>query len=140
MPLPPLRSDTVRAERDPHLSDIAARVLDHAADLCEMGWCVLSEARDQRGNRCMATSPEAVQWCATGAMRRAVRIIFGPLTTARACAVHAYVHAMMRHVTEYSDIRRWNDALPDRSQAKVVNGLRAGAAAIRAERAERGYA
>ena len=140
MPPLPLRPEVVRAERDPDLSDAAARVLDHAADLCEVGWCQFAEARDRRNFRCMATAPEAVQWCATGALRRAVRLLCGPCITAAACAVSAYVHAMMRHVTEYSNLEHWNDKLYVRTQPEVVAALRAGAAALRAERAARGYA
>lgn len=138
MPLPPLRSDTVRAERDPGLSDEAAQVLDRAAHLIGFGWSQLAEARDVRNRRVMATDPKAVAWCVTGA--RAVRIICGPATTSRVCAVHSYVFAIMRHVTEWHDLQRWNDRLHERSRAEVVTALRAGAAKVRADRAARGFA
>ena len=115
-------------------NETAARVLDYAATLIDGGWTQLAEARDQHGNRCMATSPEAVCFCATGAMRRATRILVGPATTEKVCAIYSYIHRVMRVVIAqfgYTDIERWNDALHQRTRTEVAAGLRAGAAACR---------
>ena len=133
--LPPLRSDTVRAERSPRLSATAALVLDRAADLCLKGWTRVANARDANGNSCYPSSPEATCWCATGALRRAIAVICGPFTSVNSAAVMSYTFAMMRHIIGerdgYSDIERWNDA-DGRTATEVIDALRAGARAIRA--------
>jgi len=46
--------------------------LEHAASLIEKGWCQGAFAKDKNGKPVVAASPEAVAWCAAGAVMRAM--------------------------------------------------------------------
>lgn len=46
----------------------------------EQGWCKGSYAKDSQGNKVVETSPDAVSWCAIGAMHSTDPGAFFPIT------------------------------------------------------------
>lgn len=81
-----------------------------AADLIEQPGCWTQEvlARDKKGDPINPTSPQAVRWCAIGAIRK----IGGDDELAIALAI-----------SRLRDIATWNDQ-PERSAAQVAARLR----------------
>ena len=118
----------------------AARLLEAAAGHIERGWTTGANARDGRGHPVSSEKPEAVCWCAQGAMSKAAWD--ARLGRARAAAMDEARQALRRAITEHLGrdhllavsitltITNWND---DEAQdgAQVARAMRRGAAILR---------
>lgn len=102
----------------------ASEILNAAADLIEPdgAWTQRAGARTSDNGFCDTTDPEAVAFCATGAIYRVSRTALGFDYPTYCKAVDALESQIDR-----ATIARWND-WPDRTQAEVVEALRKAAA------------
>jgi hypothetical protein len=116
-----------------------ADILDRAADLIEPEgwWCQEAFARDSFGESVHPSSPDAVCFCATGAVTRAA----GNRHVERHKALQVLANdfspppEFLGHIggNRYvSAMAAWNDA-PERTQSEVVSKLREAAALARSE-------
>ena len=119
----------------------AARLLEAAAGHIERGWTTGANARDGRGHPVSSEKPEAVCWCAQGAMTK-VAWELNLYAQARTVALDAARIALRRAITEHLPrrdllavsitltITNWND---DEAQdgAQVARAMRRGAAILR---------
>jgi hypothetical protein len=98
-----------------------ADILERAANLIEPkgNWTRLTSARDAKNRSVLALSPDAICWCAVGAIIRATGFDRPELDL---------VFGMWKSVGE---VTVFNDA-PGREQAEVVAMLREGAARVQA--------
>lgn len=97
-----------------------ADILDQAADLIEpegawtQGWF----ARDRHGHKVPTWSPDAVCWCAIGAILRAANL------PSVAGAARSHIFSLVGPIPDFNDA-------PERTQAEVVAKLREAAALAR---------
>ena len=107
------------------MSDLTvAEVLERAADLIEPegAWTTDASARNQSGESVSVRNPDAVCFCALGAILR-----FG----GGAMNADDYFGNFLQDRQNWLAIGHWNDA-PGRTQAEVVPKLREAAAIARA--------
>jgi len=104
-----------------------AETLRKAADLCAKGWTQGVMARDAKGKEVPASSPDAVCWCADGAMLAAsgdggIYRDGHTYRPARAASYSAFGCGPFE----------FNDA-PNRTADEVIRALRAAADAVEAQ-------
>ena len=141
----------VKLRESNELDSLAARLLDCAAvSFIEKAWGRGDNARSADGSYCLPTSPEAVQWCAQGALSAAA-FKLGVLVrdeTYTAAIVYANarrgsrITARARHALQVAaaggneteapqiSIKDWNDA-PKQTAEKVAEAFRIGAGYLR---------
>lgn len=106
--------------------DRISNVLREAANICARGWVKGAFACKANGEACRVRDPEAVKWCALGAIRRASakqHAIANEACTIFARCLHAFPCT-------------WNDA-PRRTQAQVVRALRSAAQSAKRDSARK---
>ena len=113
----------------------AGLVLLDAADYIERGWCRGEAATTATGEMCMAHSPQAVAWCAIGAVDAACCDRFGramrdyPEDDPGWDEHHKVYMSALGALTEYlelettGDLGEWNDA-QGTTQARVAGVMR----------------
>ena len=152
---------TVRMSLDPQtveklresnrLDHMAARLLDCAAvSFIEKAWGRGDNAQSADGNYCLPTSPEAVRWCALGAMSAAafrlgvtvrdetftaaidyVDSEKGPRITARAWfGLQVAIASGNEEAAPHISITDWNDR-PKQTAERVAETLRMGGGYLR---------
>lgn len=109
-------------------------IFSRAADLCAQGWCQLRSAKDMFGNKVAVNHPNAIRWCLTGAIQRALlergldcMYDLNDLPDALKEAIRRIVKAVVasRGIApkDFGGGPTWNNALK-RTQAEVVAFLR----------------
>ena len=119
----------------------AARLLEAAAGHIERGWTTGANARDGRGHPVSSEKPEAVCWCAQGAMAKVawdLKLYPSPRFAVMDDARRALRKAITEHLPRRDllavsitlTITNWND---DEAQdgAQVARAMRRGAAILR---------
>lgn len=92
-------------------------LLRYAATLVMRGWTQGALARAKDGLKCQPEDSTAAEWCAIGAIRRAVDEL--NVRPARWWIGNA---CRALRVTINNDVAEWNDA-PERTRDEVVNAL-----------------
>jgi hypothetical protein len=96
-----------------------ADILDDARALIERGWCQTRYGENAFGERVSSESPDAVRWCATGAIERVC--IFRARETGGYFQLWSDVtNALDKSIGEFRTC--WNDH-PDRTQQEVVEAF-----------------
>ena len=126
----------------------AARLLDCAAVCVEKGWTQNSNARDEHGVDTDAYGPDAVCWCAQGALHAASHRIGLTVVDEWGCVTYAqpdlasHAEPRARYALQFGfygkedestrriSITGWNDR-SEQTQRAVVEAFRRGAAHIR---------
>ena len=126
----------------------AARLLDGAAVCVEKGWTQNSNARDEHGVDTDAYGPDAVCWCAQGALHAASHRIGLTVVDEWGCVTYAqpdlasHAEPRARYALQFGfygkedestrriSITGWNDR-SEQTQRAVVEAFRRGAAHIR---------
>ena len=114
----------------------AERDLVAAAEVVDRGWCQGTLAKDRHGAGVMSCDPDAVAWCANGAVYRAVEgpagiVLMSNEALARADAALELLAQRVDFVGQHSldpldpatVVARWNDAA-GRTAAEVAAMLR----------------
>lgn len=96
-----------------------SEVLRKARGLGERGWCQAADALNRAGDNCECYAPDAVQWCAYGAIRRAREN-----TEEADRSVLALVAAIPGVGEDFpreriTSLTRWNDT-PGRTKGEVL--------------------
>ena len=141
----------VKLRESNELDSLAARLLDCAAlSFIEKAWGRGCHARSADGNYCLPTSPEAVQWCAHGALSAAAFKLGVLVRDERFTAAIVYadskrgprITARARHALQVAaaggnetaapciSITDWNDA-PKQTTVRVAEAFRQGAGYLR---------
>jgi len=115
-------------------NQVAAPVLTRAADRLQQGWCQHHHAEDPYGTPCDPDDPEAVGWCASGALLEAFAALYGcsphhlggevyndPLDDPADRDQRAYYHAY--HDLERLLIRTLQDHHPDGAPPSDLSDL-----------------
>ncbi len=109
------------------------KVLLRAAELVAMGWTRSVGARNELGQKVVATDPQAVSWCLNGAINRALLDVLGldwyacRLDLGFWMTLRRPVRAVLRERSLSTSLGSWNDLA---TQQAVEDVLRAAAARL----------
>ena len=109
------------------------KVLVRAAELVAMGWTQKVGARNELGQKVVATDPQAVSWCLNGAINRALLDVLGwdwyacRLDLGFWMTLRRPVRAVLRERSLSTSLGSWNDLA---TQEVVEDVLRAAAARL----------
>ena len=102
------------------------QLLTLAKGYIEQGWCQWFHAKDANEKRCDVNSPDAITWCATGAIIRATNEThFQHLTNKEKCVIaNKALNALTDSIYDiyaflYISAAKWNDQ-PSRTKAEVL--------------------
>jgi hypothetical protein len=113
--------------------EMHSKVLLRAAELLAMGWTKGASARNELGQKVVATDPQAVSWCLNGAINRALLDVLGwdwyscRLDLGFWMTLRRPVRAVLRERSLSTSLGSWNDLA---TQQAVENVLRAAAARL----------
>ena len=118
----------VKLRESNELDSLAARLLDCAAlSFIEKAWGRGCHARSADGSYCLPTSPEAVQWCAQGALSAAAFKLGVLVRDERFTAAIVYADSKRGPRISITD---WNNA-PGQTTERVADAFRQGAGYLR---------
>jgi hypothetical protein len=109
------------------------KVLLRAAELVAIGWTRGVGARNELGQKVVATDPQAVSWCLNGAINRALLDVLGwdwyscRLDLGFWMTIRRPVRAVLRERSLSTNLGSWNDLA---TQQAVEGVLRAAAARL----------
>jgi hypothetical protein len=125
---PPISREqmTQAVQRETH-----CKLLLRAAELVAMGWTRSVGARNELGQKVVATDPQAVSWCLNGAINRALLDVLGwswyscRLDLGLWMTLRRPLRAVLRERSLSTNLGSWNDLA---TQQAVEDVLRAAAA------------
>jgi hypothetical protein len=113
--------------------EMHSKVLRRAAELVAMGWTRGVGARNELGQKVVATDPQAVAWCLNGAINRALLDVLGwdwyscRLDLGLWMTLRRPVREVLRGRSLSTGLASWNDSA---TQQAVEDVLRAAAARL----------
>jgi hypothetical protein len=113
--------------------EMHSKVLLRAAELVAMGWTRGVGARNELGQKVVATDPQAVAWCLNGAINRALLDVLGwdwyscRLDLGLWMTLRRPVREVLRGRSLSTGLASWNDSA---TQQAVEDVLRAAAARL----------
>jgi hypothetical protein len=127
---PPISRElmTQAVQRETH-----CKLLLRAAELVAMGWTRSVGARNELGQKVVATDPQAVSWCVNGAINRALLDVLGwnwyscRLDLGLWMTLRRPLRAVLRERSLSTSLGLWNDL---GTQQAVEDVLRAAAARL----------